>query len=264
MVEVSGLSLVYGSAKNATVALQGVNGHFEEGKFSAILGPSGCGKSSLIKIIAGLKKPTEGSVAIKGVPLQGVRKNTALIFQDFGLLPWKTVKANAELPLRFSVGRGQERRKAYEKAGFLLEKFGLKGFERAYPGELSGGMKQRLAIVRALLMEPELFLMDEPFSSLDSFSREDAQDFFLSIKQELCATIIMVTHSIEEAVYMADTVHVMAGRNPGALKHSLSISRGADSHSRFRESSRFHESCTFLRKLMKEDLGSATPGGEQS
>ena len=266
MVTVKDLSLDYAPKNKKTIAaLSQVNAEFETGAISVIAGPSGCGKTSLIKIIAGLQKPSAGTVSVEGEAVLGVKKNTAVIFQDYGLLPWKTVMGNAQLPMLFSgearfqraarfpwAARFQRaRRQRYEKAAFLLAKFGLKGFEKAYPGELSGGMKQRLAIVRALLMQPKLLLMDEPFSSLDNVTREEAQDFFLSVREELQLTIIMISHSIEEAVYLADSIYVMTGRNPGTIGHCIHISREGESHSRFRESSRFNDYCSSLRKLLR-------------
>jgi NitT/TauT family transport system ATP-binding protein len=231
--------------KKTVAALREVNVRFEEGKASAIIGPSGCGKTSLVRIMAGLLTPSSGTVCVKGRPLFGVQKNTALIFQDFGLLPWKTVRANAELPLRLA---GMRKAKGRRVDG-LLEQFGLKAFEKSYPRQLSGGMKQRLAIVRALLTEPELLLMDEPFSSLDAIMREEAQDFFLSVTRNVRLTVVMVTHAIEEAVYMADTVYVMTGRNPGTLGARVPILREGDS---FRENRRFQEYCTLLRNALKQ------------
>jgi NitT/TauT family transport system ATP-binding protein len=251
MIEINALSLAYPMPRRETAAaLREVNVHFEQGKISVIIGPSGCGKTSLVKIMAGLLKPTSGMVCVAGSPLRGVRKNTALIFQDFGLLPWKTVRANAELPLRLA---GLERT-GRQKVDALLEKFGLAAFEKAYPRQLSGGMKQRLAIVRALVMEPELLLMDEPFSGLDAVMREESQDFFLSVKKDVQLTVVMVTHSIEEAVYMADTVYVMTGRNPGTISACVPISR---EDAAFRENSRFQEYCILLRNALKQ------PGGAQ-
>ena len=259
MVRIKDLSLFYTlPGKKITAALDQVNLAIEQGEFSVIIGPSGCGKTSLIRIIAGLIRSTAGEVYIDGTPVRGIRKTTAVIFQDYGLLPWKTVRANAELPLRLSSDRrrlSNDRRrlgdKRREKADSLLAQFGLGGFEQSYPRELSGGMQQRLAIVRALLTDPQLLLMDEPFSSLDNITREEAQDFFLSVRQKLRLTIIMVSHSIEEAAYLADTVHVMTGKNPGTMGYSVTISREGESHSRFRESPRFHEYCTLLRKLLR-------------
>jgi NitT/TauT family transport system ATP-binding protein len=258
MVEIGDLSLTYPLSREGTMAaLSNINARFEEGKISALIGPSGCGKTSLVRIMAGLLKPSEGTVVIRGKAVSGVEKTTAVIFQDYGLLPWKTVRANAELPLR--IAGIKDRR---ERAGALLSEFGLAGFENRYPRELSGGMKQRLAIVRALVVEPELLLMDEPFSSLDALSREDAQDFLLSVWRQRRLTVIMVTHSIEEAVCLADSVYVMTGKNPGTLKTRLDVSRSGMSRAGFREEPRFREYCATLRSLLKTaPATSAVPGG---
>ncbi|GHV63004.1 ABC transporter ATP-binding protein [Spirochaetia bacterium] len=255
MVEVRDLAVSYPlPGKGAVAALAGINTRFETGKVSAIIGPSGCGKTSLIHAAAGLRRVSAGEIRIGGQVLTGVRKNTAVIFQDYGLLPWKTVAANAELPLLIA---GVPKIRRREQAGALLEEFGLTPFTKLYPRQLSGGMKQRLAIVRALAAEPDLLLMDEPFSSLDALSREEAQDFLLSIRRRNPyplrrnpLTIIIVTHSIEEAVYLADRVYVMTGKNPGSLAACVDIPRsaaGAD----FRNTPQFLELCTALRTQLR-------------
>jgi len=261
MVELRDISLSYKFKHSEDVAaLRQINARFKEGTFSAIIGPSGCGKTSLIKIMAGLIAAGEGTVSVDGIPLSGVRRQTAIIFQDYGLLPWKTVRANAELPLRFrdSGGGGRDAaREGRQKVGSLLAEFGLASFGRCYPHQLSGGMKQRLAIVRALAVEPELLLMDEPFSSLDALTREDAQDFLLSVQRERRLTAVMVTHSIEEAVYLADTVYVMNGVNPGVISAPIPISREEDlPRARFRGETHFQEYCAALRRALKN--GSAS------
>lgn len=253
MVELRDISLSYAhKRKGESAALRKINAQFERGNFSAVIGPSGCGKTSLIKIIAGLLVPDEGDVLVDSNPLKGVRGQTAVIFQDYGLLPWKTVRDNAELPLRikgsrcFKSGIDQDSRK---KVRTLLEEFGLGSFAGHYPQQLSGGMRQRLAIVRALACEPELLLMDEPFSSLDALTRESAQDFILSVQRTRRLTVIMVTHSIEEAVYLADMVYVMNGVNPGSITGSIAISHDEGSpRDRFREAPLFQEYCGVLRR----------------
>ena len=247
MVELQGVSLSYlRKRKGEVAALRQVNARFDKGNFFAIIGPSGCGKTSLIKMIAGLITPTEGSVLVDGNPIMGSRKQTALIFQDFGLLPWKTVRSNAELPMRIHGGLNRESR---QKVQSLLEEFNIASFANSYPHQLSGGMKQRLAIVRALAADPEILLMDEPFSSLDALTREDAQDFLLSVQMERRLTIIMITHSVDEAAYLADTVYVMNGVNPGSITDCVKISRDNDlPRTRFREDTRFQEYCGALRR----------------
>jgi NitT/TauT family transport system ATP-binding protein len=253
MVEIWDLSLTYPRVRGgAEEALGHINARFEKGKISALIGRSGCGKTSLIRLMAGLIVPSEGRITIDGSVVRGVRKTTAVIFQDFGLLPWKTVRVNAELPMRIAGVKDFR-----DRADALLSEFDLLNFEKQYPGELSGGMKQRLAIVRALVCEPELLLMDEPFSSLDALTREDAQDFLLSVKeasakQKRPLTVVIVTHSIDEAAYLADSVYVIAGKNPGILKTRFDISRsgGEISRSGFREESAFREYCAVLRHAL--------------
>jgi NitT/TauT family transport system ATP-binding protein len=263
MVELRDVSLDYPLPRKGNVAvLCQVSARFEEGSFSAIIGPSGCGKTSLIRIMAGLLKPSAGTVLIGKSPVRDGgkgTKGTAVIFQDYGLLPWKTVRANAELPLRIAGVKGVARK----RVGELLLRFGLAPFEKYYPHRLSGGMKQRLSIVRALAAEPKLLLMDEPFSSLDALTREDVQDFLLGIKRELGLTIIMVTHSIEEAVYLADTVYVISGKNPGRLNATIPIFRAGTlpDRARFRGEARFQEYCVALRKSLKETADQDTGGG---
>jgi len=212
--------------------------------------------------MAGLLVPNEGGVFVDSSPLNGVRKQTAVIFQDYGLLPWKTVRDNAELPLRIrgvickdnSPNSGNNRN-GRQKVKSLLDEFGLGAFAGHYPQQLSGGMRQRLAIVRALAGEPELLLMDEPFSSLDALTRESAQDFVLSVQQTRRLTVIMVTHSIEEAVYLADTVYVMNGVSPGSITESVSISRNGDlPRASFREAPVFQEYCGVLRKRLRRPV----------
>jgi NitT/TauT family transport system ATP-binding protein len=250
VVELKDVSLCYANKrKGETMALRRVNAKFEKGNFSAVIGPSGCGKTSLIKIMAGLLAPSEGEVFVDSSPLMEVRKQTAVVFQDYGLLPWKTVRANAELPLKIRNAKFGIDHGGRLKIQSLLEEFGLASFANCYPQQLSGGMKQRLAIVRALAAEPELLLMDEPFSSLDALSREDAQDFLLSVQQVRQLTVIMVTHSIEEAVYLADSVYVMNGVNPGSITERMKISRNGEmSHARFRGEAHFQEYCSSLLK----------------
>jgi NitT/TauT family transport system ATP-binding protein len=219
---------------------------------SALLGYSGCGKTSLIHIIAGLRRPSSGEVTIDGQAVRGVRKQTAVIFQDYGLLPWKTVFANVELPLRLAC---VSQREGIERVQRALAEFELEHFGGQYPSRLSGGMKQRLAIARAFVSEPELLLMDEPFSSLDALSREEASLFLLSlyrkkIREKRHCTIILVTHSIEEAVCLADTVFVIKGRNPGVAATRVdNDGKGTDAD--FRKTAAFQERCEIIRDILR-------------
>ncbi len=234
------------SSREKTAAVAGASAEFPEGKISAMLGPSGCGKTSLIHVMAGLLEPSRGEILVKGNPLGGIRKSTAIIFQDFGLLPWKTVYANAELPLKIS---GMKKHNRKDIILPLLEEFGLGTFLKYYPKQLSGGMKQRLAIARSLAAGPDLLLMDEPFSSLDALTREDAQDFLLETASKRKLSIIMVTHSIEEAVYLADRVYMMSGKNPGTIKQYFDIPERSKPW--FRADPRFQELCITIRGALK-------------
>jgi NitT/TauT family transport system ATP-binding protein len=186
-------------------------------------------------------------VLVEGVELRGIRRKTSVIFQDYGLLPWKTVRENAELPLRIAgAGRGERAR----TVGPILEELGLDRFSRSYPSGLSGGMRQRLAIARALAAAPDLLLMDEPFSSLDALTRESLQEMLLAVHARHAMTVLIVTHSIEEAAYLADVVLVMGGRNPGRLAASVRSGRPR------RDEPRFLEVTTTLRRYLVEGAAS--------
>ncbi len=197
-------------------ALENINLTIDSGKIAAILGPSGCGKSTLLRIITGLLKPTSGEVLYRGQRQEGVNDKMAMVFQNFALFPWKTVKENIELGLKSEV-QPSEREKII---AHIIDVVGLEGFEDVYPKELSGGMKQRVGIARALVSNPEVLCMDEPFSALDALTsenlREEVLDFWTSGSSGL-SNILIVTHNIQEAVYMADEIIILAS-NPGSIK----------------------------------------------
>jgi NitT/TauT family transport system ATP-binding protein len=246
MVAIENLSIRYQGTHGSLPALDCFTAVFASGRIAAILGPSGCGKTSLLNVIAGLKKPSAGVISIDGMPISGASKGTAIIFQDFGLLPWKTAAANVELPLIINKVPAKERK---ERVRAILDEFGLKDFARYYPGQLSGGMKQRIAVSRSLVSSPSLLLMDEPFSSLDALSREDAQDFLLALHEKRPLSIVVVTHSIEEAVFLADDIFIIKGRNPGRLAvHIQNSPRLAKED--FRTSPQFQEVCCRIRDIM--------------
>jgi len=266
-LEFRGLTLSYRTPGGDLPAVDAACAAFPGGGVAAIVGPSGCGKTSLILAAAGLLPASSGEILADGAPLSGIRGRTAVIFQDYGLLPWYTVERNAELPLRV---RGVSRPERARVVRPLLKELGLDRFRHFFPGRLSGGMKQRVALARALSQEPDLLLMDEPFSSLDALTREAAQEFLLSVRSRRPMTVVLVTHSIEEAVYLADTVYVMTGRNPGRFTASFDIpenaperrfgAEGAASFSPgrerrgaadFRESGRYAELCRAVRGALR-------------
>jgi NitT/TauT family transport system ATP-binding protein len=201
------------------VALQNVNFSVMESEFVAIVGASGCGKSTLLKILAGTMHRTTGSVLLRGRPVEGPSKNVGFVFQSSVLLPWRTVLSNILLPIELQQGKGPDDER---RARQYLELVGLRGFDNKYPNELSGGMQQRVSIGRALIHDPALLLMDEPFGSLDAMTREFMNLELLRIWQVSRKTVVIVTHSIPEAVFLADRVFVMT-RRPGRIHDILKI-----------------------------------------
>ncbi|MBU6375159.1 MAG: ABC transporter ATP-binding protein [Bdellovibrionales bacterium] len=202
--------------------LKDVSFKAREGEFIAIVGPSGAGKSTILRIINGLLRPSEGKVIYKEKPLVSTNLEAAMVFQNFALLPWLTVAENIELGLE---PRGLDRAARRKRAAFYIAKVGLEGYEEAYPRELSGGMKQRVGLARALAVEPEILLMDEPFSSLDALTSINLRDELLDIWADRdfpVNTVVMVTHLIEEAIELADRVLVLSSK-PGQIAGDLTI-----------------------------------------
>ncbi|HTZ84953.1 MAG TPA: nitrate/sulfonate/bicarbonate ABC transporter ATP-binding protein [Candidatus Acidoferrales bacterium] len=231
----------------------------ESGKIIALLGPSGCGKSTLLRILTGLSQPSSGTILWHGKPLNGQAPNVAIVFQSFALFPWLTVLENVEAPLEAKGVPAVERHK---RALRTLDTVGLDGFETAYPKELSGGMKQRVGFARALVVEPEVLFMDEPFSALDVLTAENLRGELLELwlnKKMPTSAIFIVTHNIEEAVMLADRVMVL-GRNPARVRSDFNIRL---KHPRDRKSSRFVELVDYIYKIMTEpDVDHAPPDAE--
>ena len=200
-------------------ALDDINLDVRESEFVTILGPSGCGKSTLLDILAGLSNPSAGRILIDGNPVKDTGHDRGIVMQGYALFPWRTVQKNIEYGLELRGVKKQERK---EIAAKYLKLVNLSGFENRYPHELSGGMKQRVAIARALAYDPEILLMDEPFGALDAQTRETLQDELLKIWEGTRKTIIFVTHSIEEAIYLGDRVVVLSP-NPGTTKEIFDI-----------------------------------------
>ncbi len=188
-------------------------------EFVTILGPSGCGKSTILKIVAGLETPTSGKVLLDGNEITGPGSDRGMVFQTYTLFPWLSVRENIEFGLDVA-GKSKSTRK--EISDHYIEKIGLKGFASFYPRDLSGGMKQRVAIARALANDPEVLLMDEPFGALDAQTRTVMQELLLDVWDESHKTILFVTHDVEEAVFLGDTIYVMTAR-PGRLKAQLTV-----------------------------------------
>jgi NitT/TauT family transport system ATP-binding protein len=207
------------SGSKSFTALKDVNLEVQDGEILSVVGPSGCGKSTLLDLIAGLAHPNSGEIHIDGRLITGPALDRGIVLQGYALFPWRTVQGNVEFGLEIKGAAKSERREISRKYISLV---GLQGFEDRYPYELSGGMKQRVAIARALAYDPEVLLMDEPFAAVDAQTREILQDELLRIWEATLKTIVFVTHSIEEAIYLADRVAVMT-ENPGTIKEVLEI-----------------------------------------
>jgi NitT/TauT family transport system ATP-binding protein len=218
-VELAGVSVRFRSRRSQTTALDGVALCVGVGEFVTIVGPSGCGKSTLLKIVAGLFRPTAGEVTVLGRPVTGPQKNIGFVFQRAALLEWRGARRNILLQAEM---RGMDRREAGRRADELIELTGLRGFERALPHELSGGMQQRVALCRALLHRPPVLLMDEPFGALDALTREQLNEEVNRIWRETGTTILLVTHSITEAVFLGTRVLVMSPR-PGRILRAFEV-----------------------------------------
>ena len=219
-IEGRNVNLTFRPPNRAPVrALQAFDIDIREGEFLSIVGPSGCGKSTFLSILLGLLKPDSGELSMHGKRIAGPGTDRAMVFQEFGLLPWRTVQHNVELGLELK-GMAADARRAI--SGRLIELVGLAGFEQHYPHELSGGMKQRVGLARALATDPEVLLMDEPFAALDAQTRDLMQVELLRIWQETRKTVLFVTHQIEEAIYLSDRVMVMTKR-PGHAKKIFPI-----------------------------------------
>lgn len=239
LLEVQDVTKVFEMDGRPQVALQGVTMQVTEGEFVSVVGPSGCGKSTLLRIVMGLEPPTSGRVLYRSKPLEGLNLRAAMAFQTFALIPWLNVKENVALGLE---ARGLGPEEIQQRVDHYIELMELKGFEDAYPRELSGGMKQRVGLARALAIEPELLCLDEPFSALDALTAQTLRDEFLELwlgKRTGLLAVLMITHLIEEAVYMADRVLVMS-RRPGKIVADVPV---ALPRPRSRRSSQFEELC---------------------
>jgi NitT/TauT family transport system ATP-binding protein len=249
VLEVENLSKTY--ARNAVHALDQINLTVERGQFASIIGASGCGKSTLLKIMAGLVRPSAGRVMLEGTPVQGPREDIGMMFQQATLLPWRTAVENVLLPIE--LRDGAKAAKAHrDLAVELLGIVGLAGFEKAYPGELSGGMAQRVAICRMLITEPSVLLLDEPFGALDELTRERMNEELQRICAERNATAFMVTHSIAEAVFLGDVLFIMSAR-PGRIAEVLHIDLPRPRSFEVTTTAHFGEIVQYVRS--KLDLG---------
>jgi len=225
-VDIADVTLTYKSAGGGVLALQGTTLNVRRGEFAAVVGPSGCGKSSLMKLVTGLLRPDSGDIVIFGDKVRGPVKIAGMAFQNANLLPWRKVIDNVLLPLEIVEPhrhRFRQHRHEYRAQGeALLKTVGLDGFGERYPWELSGGMQQRASLCRSLIHQPALLMLDEPFAALDAFTREELWCVLRDLWQRIGFTVILVTHDLREATFLADKVHVMSAR-PGRIVMSKTV-----------------------------------------
>jgi len=253
LIQARDITLVFKSKDREPItALRGFNLEVGKGEFVSIVGPSGCGKSTFLNLLLGLIKPDSGEMTLGGSPISGPGQERAMVFQEFGLLPWRTVRANVELGLELKGISSPERA---QRATELISLVGLKDFERHYPHELSGGMKQRVGLARALATEPEVLLMDEPFAALDAQTRDLMQSELLQIWERTKKTVLFVTHSIEEAAYLSDRVIIMTAR-PGRAKETLKIQLPRPRDYEMRLTPQFNDIKSRIWDVLKEELTS--------
>ena len=237
---------------NGVKALDGLDLDARAGEFLSLLGPSGCGKSTALRMIAGLSQPSSGALTWSGA----ARPELGFVFQEPTLTPWSNVWRNVWLPLRL---RGVSRAAAEKPVAEALALVGLTGFEKAYPRELSGGMKMRVSIARALVAKPAVLLMDEPFAALDEITRHRLNDDLLTLWQSAQTTVIFVTHSVYESVYLSDRIVTMAAR-PGRITSDIAIDAPYPRGATFRDTPAYHAACRQVSRSLAE---TATPGDDQ-
>ena len=225
-IDIKNVSIEFQQHKQKFAALNDISLSISEGEFICLLGPSGCGKTTLLNAIAGFEKISSGSIKIAGQEVNKPDAQNTFLFQNYGLLPWRTVQHNVELGLENKKLTKDERRQISDK---YINLVGLDDFKKRHPNQLSGGMQQRVAIARALAVDPKILFMDEPFCALDVITRANLQDEIIRIWQECRKTVIFVTHDIDEAVYLADRVVIMTP-NPGRIKavKTINLGRGRD------------------------------------
>jgi NitT/TauT family transport system ATP-binding protein len=249
-VEVAEVSKIYRNGTGEAVeAVSSVSFSVPHGQFVAILGPSGCGKSTLLMMVGGLEPLTAGRITIDGAPMTGPRTSIGIMFQDSTLLPWKSALDNVLFPIRILKRPIDD---YYDNAHALLDRVRLHGFAAKKPHELSGGMRQRVAICRALVYDPDVLLMDEPFSALDAITRDEMNELLLDLWQQYKKTALFVTHSIREAVMLADRVLVM-NRRPATIVEDLTIHFARPRDMTIGESREFNEICGHLRARIEEN-----------
>jgi NitT/TauT family transport system ATP-binding protein len=246
-LQIDRLNKHFPTRKGTLVALKDINMHVETGEFVCAVGASGSGKSTLLRLVAGLDIPTSGSISVDGVAVTGPGSDRGMVFQRYTLYPWMTVQKNVEFGLKLQGIAKNERR---ESASYYLEVVGLSQFAKSFPKELSGGMKQRVAIARSLATQPKILLMDEPFGALDVQTKETMQQFLLEIWQRTGATILMITHDVEEAVFLSQRIYVLTAR-PGTIQQELKIALPKTRDYTIKRQMKFHNYVDEIMDLLR-------------
>ena len=261
VVQVSGVGKTFGEGEGGVVALEGIDLVITEGEFISLIGPSGCGKSTLLRLIGDLTAPTSGSMLVNGKPARRARldRDYGMVFQAPVLMDWRTVAKNIELPLEIMGYAAAERAR---RSADLLKLVELEGFEGRHPWELSGGMQQRVAIARALAFDPKLLLMDEPFGALDEMTRERMNLELMRIWGRTKTTIVFVTHSIPEAVFLSTRVVVMSAR-PGRISKVIDVDLPQPRTTDTRETERYFELVTEVREALRNRDAESARGAER-
>ena len=247
-IAIKGVNKIFASADREVVALKDIHLEIPQGQFVCLLGPSGCGKSTLLNAIAGFSLPTSGSITADGKAVTGPGPDRGMVVQEYALFPWMTVEKNIAFGLEI---KGTAAEKIHEIVSTLLGKLGLTDFRNRYPKDLSGGMRQRVAIARTLILRPRIILMDEPFGALDPATRLDMQDLLVRLWREVEATVLFVTHSVEEAVYLGDRVFVMA-TTPGRIAEEIRMPAASAPARQTQSEQWFHEKVQVLHQQIEQ------------
>ena len=261
VVRVAGVDKTFGTGTGGVHALEGIDLTIGQGEFISLIGPSGCGKSTLLRLIGDLTSPSSGTIEVNGKPARRARldRDYGMVFQAPVLMEWRTIAKNIELPLELM---GFDRAERARRSGELLRLVELEGFEGRHPWQLSGGMQQRVAIARALAFDPKLLLMDEPFGALDEMTRERMNLELMQIWTRLRTTVVFVTHSIPEAVFLSTRVVVMSPR-PGRISKVVEIDLPQPRDVETREQERYFELVTEVREALRRRDGDGKPAGEE-
>lgn len=249
LIDVRNMGVIFGSGASRVVAVDNVSLHVQPGEFVSLIGPSGCGKSTILSIVAGFVRPTTGQATLDGEKITRPGSDRGVVFQQYSLFPWLTVLKNVEFGLKMAgVDQGSRTRTARS----LLDLAGLQAFESHYPDQLSGGMKQRIGIVRALATSPQVLLMDEPFGALDTQTRVVMQEILTNIWQQFRISVLFITHDIEESIFLSDRIYVMTAR-PGRIKAEIKVPLPRPRTPEMTDTSEFIELVHELKALIREE-----------